>query len=129
MKKYTLLVLLIALVMTLSACAPEPQAVAQPVQAQSEGQSETQPMTEKEAVVEDGIQLTIEELVEYNGKNGMPAYLAHDGIIYDVTDVPQWSKGEHNGIKAGTDITGIIEKAPHGVKNLKLGTPVGKIVE
>jgi predicted heme/steroid binding protein len=75
------------------------------------------------------IELTIDELAAFNGKNGQPAYVAHDGIIYDVTDVNAWKQGEHNGQLAGTDITEAIKKAPHGVKNLKLAVEVGKIKE
>ena len=75
------------------------------------------------------IKLTLEELAAYNGKDGMPAYVAHDNIIYDVSDIPEWENGTHNGQFAGTDLTGVIEKAPHGVKNLELATVVGVIVE
>lgn len=75
------------------------------------------------------IELTIEELAAFNGQNGQPAYVAHDGIIYDLSAVSKWVTGEHNGIKAGTDITGVIENAPHGVANLKLAKVIGKIVK
>lgn len=81
------------------------------------------------AKTEEGLQLTLDELKAYNGKNGQPAYVAFEGIIYDVSSVPQWADGEHNGITAGVDITKLIEKSPHGPKNLKLATPVGSIVE
>ena len=77
----------------------------------------------------DSIELTLEALAAYNGKDGMPAYVAHNNIIYDVSDVPQWANGTHNGQFAGTDLTGIIEKAPHGVKNLELAKKVGVIIE
>jgi Predicted heme/steroid binding protein len=30
-------------------------------------------------------QFTLEELKQYNGENGQPAYVAIDGIVYDVS--------------------------------------------
>lgn len=82
------------------------------------------------AAASGALELTLEELKQYNGKNGNPAYVAVDGIIYDVTNVPAWKNGEHNGYSAGNDLTDIIKnKSPHGVKNLE-GLPiVGKIVD
>lgn len=70
------------------------------------------------------LELTVEELAQYNGKDGNPAYIAVDGVIYDVTDVPQWKDGEHNGFSAGNDLTEEIKTiSPHGVSKLK-GLPV-----
>ena len=75
------------------------------------------------------LELTLDQLKQYDGKNGNPAYVAVDGIIYDVTNVKAWKNGEHNGYSAGNDLTDIIKnKSPHGVKNLE-GLPiVGKLV-
>ncbi len=58
---------------------------------------------------------TTEELAQYNGKNGEPAYVAVDGIVYDVTDSYQWRNGEHEGHQAGQDLTSEIQDSPHGV--------------
>lgn len=76
------------------------------------------------------LELTLDQLKQYDGKNGNPAYVAVDGIIYDVTNVAKWKNGDHNGYSAGNDLTDIIKnKSPHGVKNLE-GLPiVGKIVD
>lgn len=71
--------------------------------------------------------LTLEELAAYNGMNGMPAYVAFDGMIYDVTDHPQWTTGEHGGNMAGTDITEMLKAAPHGVSKLEELKKVGTI--
>ena len=38
-----------------------------------------------------GLELTLEELAKFNGKDGNPAYVAVDGIIYDVSASPAWS--------------------------------------
>jgi predicted heme/steroid binding protein len=77
-----------------------------------------------------GLVLTLEELSQYDGKNGNPAYIAVDGIIYDVTNVPQWKNGEHNGFSAGNDLTNEIKTiSPHGLSKLKIVPVVGKLAE
>lgn len=69
---------------------------------------------------------TLDELAKDNGQNGQPAYVAYKGSVYDVSNVPQWRNGTHNGEKAGTDITNDLSKSPHGdsvIANLpKVGT-------
>ncbi len=74
---------------------------------------------------------TLEELATYNGKNGQPAYVAVDGVVYDVTASPEWTNGEHKmGVTAGQDLTDIIkEKSPHGVAILEKFPVVGKLAE
>lgn len=76
------------------------------------------------------LELTLDQLKQYDGKNGNPAYVAVDGIIYDVTNVRAWKDGMHNGYAAGNDLTDIIKnKSPHGVKNLEGLPVVGKIID
>lgn len=70
------------------------------------------------------MEFTLEELAEFNGKDGKPAYIAVDGVVYDVTDLPAWKDGGHNGFEAGQDLTEAIKKdSPHGVAKLD-GVPV-----
>lgn len=70
------------------------------------------------------IVLTVDQLKEYNGKDGKPAYISVDGVIYDVTEVEFWAGGEHNGFSAGNDLTEEIKNvSPHGVSKLD-GLPV-----
>lgn len=76
------------------------------------------------------LELTLEELSAYNGKDGNPAYVCVDGVIYDVSGSLKWKNGEHNGYSAGQDLTNIIKgKSPHGVSILSRVPVVGKIVE
>jgi len=63
---------------------------------------------------------TIDELKTYDGQNGNPAYVAYDGIVYDVTNAARWNSGKHeSGIVAGVDLTTVMADSPHGVKVLK----------
>lgn len=50
------------------------------------------------------LQLTRDQLAGYNGQNGMPAYVAVNGVIYDVTTV--FVQGKHFTHLAGQDLTG-----------------------
>lgn len=72
--------------------------------------------------------LTLTELAEFNGKDGNKAYIAVDGIIYDVSDDPNWVNGLHNGFEAGKDLSVEIKNAsPHGVSKLEGAIKVGEI--
>lgn len=72
--------------------------------------------------------LTLTELAEFNGKDGNKAYIAVDGIIYDVSDDPNWVNGLHNGFEADKDLSVEIKNAsPHGVSKLEGAIKVGEI--
>lgn len=45
----------------------------------------------------------LSELAKYNGKNGQSAYVAVDGVVYDMTNV--FANGAHYGHIAGTELT------------------------
>ncbi|MEK6793881.1 MAG: hypothetical protein AABZ39_03840 [Spirochaetota bacterium] len=74
------------------------------------------------------LRLTIKELAAFNGKNGKSAYVAVDGIIYDVSGVEAWKDGAHKEGKAGTDISALIRNAPHKITVLGKRTVVGSII-
>lgn len=81
-------------------------------------------------VEEPKLELTLEELKEFNGKDGKAAYIAVDGVIYDVSNSSRWRNGEHNDFFAGNDLSeGIKNVSPHGIKVLERMPVVGKIVE
>lgn len=76
------------------------------------------------------LELTLEELSEFNGKDGNRAYVAVEGIIYDVTDLGAWKNGMHNGVSAGKDLTDeIMNQSPHGTSTLSKAEEVGKLIE
>jgi len=69
---------------------------------------------------------TAETLATYNGQNGNPAYIAVNGKVYDVTDVPQWKNGSHFGrFQAGMDLTDSLKLSPHGPSKLDTVPVVG----
>jgi predicted heme/steroid binding protein len=58
---------------------------------------------------------TKEEVAEYDGKNGNPAYVVYEGKVYDVSSSFLWKDGNHQVLhSAGVDLTKALEQAPHG---------------
>ena len=81
----------------------------------------------------DPIPMTLEELAQYDGKNGNPMYVAVDGLIYDLTKCRYWKEGVHTesmeeGI-AGRDLTELLKKSTHGIKRVKRYPHVGYLVD
>lgn len=73
---------------------------------------------------------TKEELAAYNGKNGMPAYIAYDGSVYDVSASFLWRDGRHQVLHhAGVDLTDSLDQAPHGADLLERFPVVGTLDE
>ncbi|BCR36702.1 cytochrome b5 domain-containing protein [Mariniplasma anaerobium] len=70
---------------------------------------------------------TLDELLAYDGKNGNKAYIAVDGIIYDVTD--EWGSSTHNGAVAGTDVTTVFAVSPHALSLLDELEIIGELME
>lgn len=68
-------------------------------------------------------QFTLEELSKYNGANGMPAYVAVDGIVYDFSMVPAWGGGTHFGLYAGKDLTKEFNACHEGGAKILEGIP------
>ncbi len=72
--------------------------------------------------------LTRRELSRYNGKNGVPAYIACEGVVYDVTVSFLWPEGEHQAFHAaGADLTASLHEAPHGAGVLAHFSIVGTL--
>ena len=68
---------------------------------------------------------TPQELAQFDGKNGHPAYFAFKGKVYDVTKSDLWKEGNHYGVHAGEDLTEKLEGAPHGDEVLATFDVVG----
>jgi len=72
---------------------------------------------------------TLEELKQYDGKGGRPAYIAYKGKVYDVTESYLWTNGDHQGQhEAGKDLTEEIALAPHGEEMLQNVKLIGVLV-
>lgn len=69
---------------------------------------------------------TAEELAKYNGQNGQLAYVAIDGTVYDVSNIPAWQNGKHHGNLAGHDVSAAIRRSLHMKKVLDDLPVVGK---
>lgn len=77
--------------------------------------SQSNPITTKETYtpnastnmqeVGDNRTFTVEELVLFDGKNGNPAYVAVNGVVYDVTNSAAWAAATHFGLCAGKDLS------------------------
>ncbi|ONN27467.1 cytochrome B5 [Thermosipho affectus] len=73
---------------------------------------------------------TKKDLLKYNGKNGRPAYIAYEGLVYNVTESFLWKDGNHQALhKAGQDLTEALKSAPHGKEFLKKFPVVGILKE
>lgn len=91
-------------------------------------EEEVDELTEEEENI--GQSFTLDELSEYDGKDGNPAYVAIDGVVYDLTDVDSWNEGEHaESLVAGNDYTSEIMEAEHGDSVLSDLPIVGTLVE
>lgn len=115
MKKW--IALLLASLLLFAGCSqPAPTTEAKP--------AETEPAATESVGATEQKEFTVDELAKFNGKDGNRAYIAVDGVVYDVTDAPPWNGGDHNGYESGKDLTKEIkEDSPHGISKLE-GIPV-----
>jgi predicted heme/steroid binding protein len=73
---------------------------------------------------------TLKEVAAFNGSGGKPAYVAIEGVVYDMSPIKAWKKGRHHGHTAGFDLTKmLLKKSPHGPKVLKKLKAVGRVAE
>lgn len=77
---------------------------------------------------------TLAELAQYEGKDGRPAYVAVDGVVYDVAGSRQWDKGDHTPCSldamAGQDLSVILTQAPERMRGYVTSKPVvGKLAQ
>lgn len=58
--------------------------------------------------------VTEQELRRNDGGRGSRKYVAHNGIVYDVTDCPKWRQDLHEDLHfPGQDLTSELPDAPH----------------
>ncbi len=74
-------------------------------------------------------EFTREELRRYDGTGHAQAYVAYEGIVYDVSTSFLWQNGRHQALHdAGQDLTEALESAPHGPELLKRCPRVGILI-
>lgn len=71
---------------------------------------------------------TLQELSKYDGNGGNPAYVAVNGIVYDVTNNATWAAATHFGLSAGKDLTNEFASCHAGQPILSKLKVVGKLV-
>lgn len=72
----------------------------------------------------------LEELKQYNGQAGKPAYLVFEGKVYDVTSSSSWQGGDHRGAhQAGKDLTEAIKTAPHSKEVFSKVKQIGVLIQ
>jgi predicted heme/steroid binding protein len=75
-------------------------------------------------------EFTEDELAQYDGKDGTPAFVAYNGKVYDVSSSFLWQNGKHQAMhSAGVDLTDSLEQAPHGADLLERVPVVGRLRE
>lgn len=114
MKKFIVLLVMSAMAFVLVACGGDTTSE-EPADTSEEVAEENATEETDDSASEEGQVFTLEELSEYDGQDGNPAYVAVDGVVYDVSDIEAWEGGEHfSGVVAGVDNTEKISESPHG---------------
>ena len=80
------------------------------------------------APVDAGGEMTPDELMVFDGKEGRRALVAVEGIIYDVTESRLWKNGKHTRHLAGNDLSAELKQAPHDAAKLLSFPEVGTLV-
>ncbi len=112
--KYLFLTALIGAAAILASCTPTVDASSNPYV-----ESSTTDVSSLVSVSSELRVFTLTELAQYNGDNGTTAYIAVNGIVYDVTNASEWENGWHKDMHlAGTDATAAFADSPHAASFL-----------
>jgi len=68
---------------------------------------------------------TLRELAYFDGTMGKPAYVAINGIVYDVGRNPKWREAMYRGLIAGRDLTSQVRNSQELNKQLSKVPKVG----
>jgi predicted heme/steroid binding protein/uncharacterized membrane protein len=71
-------------------------------------------------------EFTLDEVAQFSGENGKPAYVVHQGRVFDVSNSKLWRGGLHmRRHHSGKDLTTDFQAAPHGEEVLARYPQVG----
>jgi len=74
---------------------------------------------------------TLEQLAQYDGKDGNQCLVAVDGNVYLIEGFALWQGGEHlpsgGRARCGLDLSEVINESPHGRSKLQLLKQVGTL--
>jgi predicted heme/steroid binding protein len=98
----------------------------QPVK-ESDIEKLTRTISSEEQQIMDKNIFTEEMLAQFNGKSGKNAYIAINGIVYDVSD--RWKDGEHHSLVAGKNLTQEFLSSSHGHAIISKLEIVGQYIE
>jgi predicted heme/steroid binding protein/uncharacterized membrane protein len=74
--------------------------------------------------------IALDDLHQFDGKEGRPAYMVYKGIIYDVTKSKLWKNGLHvMKHAAGNDLTDFLQNAPHGEDKIFSLPQAGRLLD
>lgn len=75
------------------------------------------------------INIKRDNLERYNGEEGMPAYIAVNGIVYDITNSLEWKHGKFLGAKAGIDLSHSLSHENEEVLKMLAGFKVVGVIK
>lgn len=85
---------------------------------------------ERETIAPEQRKFTREELSQYNGSGGRPAYVAVNGIVYDVSIEIAWGGGTHFSLYSGKDLSGEFNRCHRGMLQVLRNLPkVGVLID
>jgi predicted heme/steroid binding protein len=71
------------------------------------------------------------ELKRSDGREGRPCLVAVDGTVYRIEGFDKWQDGKHipseGQAYCGADLSAVIDKSPHGRKQLDILIKVGRL--
>ena len=74
-------------------------------------------------------EFTLEDLSQYTGRNGRPAYAAIEGIVYDISNSKALGGETYFGLIAGQDLTSQFNSC-HGIIDILTNAPkVGILID
>ena len=129
--------LLLAAALVITGCAadepPPSEEIIEDADIEEEAEAEEAEPEEEAEINDEAAEeklFTMEEIAQFDGKDGQPAYIVVDGVVYDVSNVAQWGSGSHFGFEAGQDVSDALgSAAPHGAAQLNNAEIVGRLAE